>query len=46
MNDIFWFTPDIQIANYADDTTPYAVSNDVHSLLDILKKNSNSNAVV
>ena len=40
MNDIFWFTSDVQIANYADDTTPYAVSNDVDSLLDILQKNT------
>ena len=40
MNDIFWFTPDIQIANYADDTTPYTVSDDVNTLLDILQKNT------
>ena len=40
MNDIFWFTPDIQIANYADDSTPYATSKDIESLLDILEKNT------
>ena len=40
MNDIFWYTPDVQIANYADDTTPYAISNDLHTLLDILQNNS------
>ena len=32
--------PDIQIANYADDTTPYTVSDDVNTLLDILQKNT------
>ena len=40
MNDIFWFTPDIQIANYADDSTAYATSKDIESLLDILQKNT------
>ena len=40
MNDIFWFTPGINIANYADDSTPYATSNDIQTLLDILQKNT------
>ena len=40
MNDIFWFTHDVQIANYADDSTPHAISNVIHTLLDILKKNT------
>ena len=40
MNDIFWFTPEINIANYADDSTPYTTSNDIETLLDILQKNT------
>ena len=40
MNDIFWFTPEINIANYADDSTPYNTSNDIETLLDILQKNT------
>ena len=40
MNDIFWFTPEVNIANYADDSTPYATSNDIETLLDILQKNT------
>ena len=40
MNDIFWFTPEINIANYADDSTPYTTSNDNETLLDILQKNT------
>ena len=40
MNDIFWFTTDVNIANYADDSTPYTTSNDIETLLDILQKNT------
>ena len=41
MNDIFWFTPDINIANYADDTTPYAIGNNTKDLISILERNTN-----
>ena len=40
MNDIFWFTPAVNIANYADDSTPYTTSNDIETLLEILQKNT------
>ena len=40
MNDIFWFTPDISIANYADDTTPYTTNSDIQTLLAILQRNT------
>ena len=40
MNDIFWFTPEVNIVNYADDSTPYATSNNIQILLDILKNNT------
>ena len=40
MNDIFWFTPDINIANYADDTTPYTVENNIKQLIKILEQNT------
>ena len=41
MNDIFWFTPDISIANYADDTTPYAIENNTKDLISLLERNTN-----
>ena len=40
MNDIFPFTPEVNIANYADDSTPYTISNDTETLLDTLQKNT------
>ena len=40
MNDIFWFTPDIKIANYADDTTPYAIESNIKQLITILERNT------
>ena len=40
MNDIFWFTPDINIANYADDTTPYATEDNIKQLIKILEQNT------
>ena len=40
MNDIFWFTPDINIANYADDTTPYTIENNIKQLIKILEQNT------
>ena len=40
MNDIFWFTPDIKIANYADDTTPYVIESNIKQLITILERNT------
>ena len=40
INDIFWFTPDVKITNYADDTTPYATNKNVERLLEILEQNT------
>ena len=40
INDIIWFTPDINIANYADDTTPYAIEDNVQQLITILEQNT------
>ena len=39
LDDLFYFTEEIGIMNYADDTTPYAIANDTLSLLNILEKN-------
>ena len=39
LNDLFYFTEEIGIVNYADDNTPYAIANDTLSLLNILEKN-------
>ena len=38
INDIFYFTEEAKIANYADDTTVYATENDVKELLNVLQK--------
>ena len=40
MNDIFLFIPGINIANYADDTTPHATSETVESLVQILEEST------
>ena len=40
MNDIFLFVPDINITNYADDTTPYATSKTTDSLISTLELNT------
>ena len=40
MNDIFLFVPEINITNYADDTTPYATDKSVNSLLSKLQENT------
>ena len=37
LNDIFYFTRESTIANYADDTTPYAISEDTVTLLNTLE---------
>ena len=42
MNDIFLFIPGINIANYADDTTPHATSETVDSLVQILEDSTNN----
>ena len=41
MNDIFLLVPDIDITNYADDTTPHGTSKTVDSLIEILEENTN-----
>ena len=41
MNDIFLFVPEINIANYADDTTPHATSKTIDTLVRILEENTN-----
>ena len=40
MNDIFWLTSDVSIANYADDTTPYAIKENTQQLITILEQNT------
>ena len=40
INDIFWFTPDIAITNYADDTTPYATEKNIDKLIEVLERNT------
>ena len=37
LNDIFYFTKESKITNYADDTTPYAISEDTVTLLNTLE---------
>ena len=39
LNDLFYFTEEIGIVNYADDNTPHAIAYDTLSLLNILEKN-------
>ena len=38
LNDIFYFTNRAEVTNYADDTTPYAIEEDVESLIKTLEK--------
>ena len=33
LNDIFYFTTGTEINNYADDTTPYAIEEDIESII-------------
>ena len=40
INDMFLFVPEINIANYADDTTPYTTSKCINSLLKKLEDNT------
>ena len=42
INDIFYFVSKCDIANYADDTTPYAVEDTMDSLLGSLAKNTST----
>ena len=42
LNDIFYFVNKCDIINYADDTTPYAVGTTMDTLLNSLKKDTNS----
>ena len=37
LNDIFYFTSRTEITNYADDTTPYTIKDDIESLIEILQ---------
>ena len=41
MNDIFLFTPGIDITNYADDTTPHSTEKSIDRLLHVLEENTN-----
>ena len=38
--DLFFTLNNIEIANYADDTTPYSVSDDIDDLISSLEKSS------
>ena len=40
INDIFLYVPELNIANYADDTTPYTTEKSINSLLQKLEENS------
>ena len=42
INDMFLLVPGINIANYADDTTPHATSETLDSLIQILEENTNN----
>ena len=39
LNDLFYFTEEMGMSNYADDNTPYATADDVVSLLNIPEQN-------
>ena len=41
INDIFLFTPDIDITNYADDTTPHSSAKTIDGLITLLEENTN-----
>ena len=41
MNDMFYFIEDTDIANYADDNTPYANEDSIEKLLETLERNTN-----
>ena len=39
LNDLFYFSEEMGITNYADDNTTYAMANDMVALLNILEQN-------
>ena len=41
LNDIFLFTEQIKITNYADDNTPYAIEFDIEKLIESLEHDTN-----
>ena len=41
LNDIFLFTENIKITNYADDNTPYAFESDIDTLIETLEHDTN-----
>ena len=43
LNDLFFFLQDINICNFADDTTPFVCNKTLESVLDELEGNSNCN---
>ena len=40
MNDIFYFITEEDLANYADDNTPYAIENEIETLISIIEKDA------
>ena len=40
MNDIFYFIREEDLANYADDNTPYAIENEIETLISIIEKDA------
>ena len=40
MNDIFYFIREEDLANYADDNTPYATENEIETLISIIEKDA------
>ena len=41
LNDIFLFTEQIKITNYADDNTPYAIESDIEKLIETIEHDTN-----
>ena len=41
-NDIFWFIPDSDMANFADDNTPYAIEKTIDPLLQNLVRDTST----
>ena len=42
INDIFYFITEINVANYADDNTPYAINESIENIINILESNSST----
>ena len=40
MNDIFYFISEEDLANYPDDNTPYAIENEIETLISIIEKDA------